>query len=70
LKAEAAMLEFINLLSAGLGCVVGAALGLGVAALLHWLIPGLGEQVTFLDGFLVLGGFCAGLWIEHFRKEK
>jgi|JI8StandDraft_2_1071088.scaffolds.fasta_scaffold267993_1 hypothetical protein len=54
------MIEF--LLSPG--GVIGALLGLGVAALLHWLFPALGDTATLLYAGLVAAGFFVGLVLD------
>lgn len=43
---------------------IGAVVGLGVAALIHWLVPGLEEQLTIVYAALVAGGFLVGLVLE------
>ncbi len=46
------------------GGAIGAVVGLGVAALIHWLVPGLEEQLTIVYAALVAGGFLVGLVLE------
>ena len=46
------------------GGAVGAVVGLGLAALIHWLVPGLEEQLTIVYAALVAGGFIVGLVLE------
>ena len=46
------------------GGAVGAVVGLGLAALIHWLVPGLEEQLTIVYAGLVAGGFIVGLVLE------
>jgi hypothetical protein len=43
------------------GGAVGALVGLGLAAVIHWLVPGLEEQLTVVYAGLVAGGFFVGL---------
>ncbi len=46
------------------GGAVGAIVGLGVAALIHWLVPGLEEQLPIVYAALVAGGFLLGLILD------
>lgn len=51
-----------------LGGVVGALVGLGAAALIHWLVPGVEDQLTIVYAALVAGGFLVGLILDDRNK--
>jgi hypothetical protein len=51
-----------------LGGTVGALVGLGAAALIHWLVPGVEDQLTIVYAALVAGGFLVGLILDDRAK--
>jgi H+/Cl- antiporter ClcA len=52
------------------GGVIGALLGLSVAALLNWVFPSLAEHATVLYAALVAGGFLVGVILDAGSSKK
>ena len=48
---------------------MGAIAGLGIATLIHWLVPGAEDQLTTLYAALVAVGFILGLVLEHYVDQ-